>query len=225
MPRNKYPEETVNQILSVSLKLFLQKGYEHTSIQDIIDGLGGLTKGAIYHHFKSKEDIMLAVAQQIYRDADVGLAAIRDEQGLTGLAKLRKLFRASLDGSKQLEIFSAAPNLLNNPKMLILHLQSIIEEAAPLFIQPIIEQGIRDGSIQTDYPKQLAEVMMLLSNLWLNPLVFAVSPEEMLHRCRFFHQLLLGLGLDLLDEQMFRRLEEFCRLSNEKAHPAKTACP
>ena len=40
------------------LALFFEKGYDNTSIQDIIDGLGGLTKGAVYHHFKSKEDIL-----------------------------------------------------------------------------------------------------------------------------------------------------------------------
>ena len=64
MARNKYPEETVARILDVSLKLFLEKGYENTTIQDIIDALGNLSKGAIYHHFKSKEDILEAVCDQ-----------------------------------------------------------------------------------------------------------------------------------------------------------------
>lgn len=50
MSRNKYPEETVNLILDVSQRLFIEKGYDNTTIQDIIDELGGLTKGAIYHH-------------------------------------------------------------------------------------------------------------------------------------------------------------------------------
>ena len=36
MARNKHPEETVNLILDVSFRLFMEKGYEHTSIQDII---------------------------------------------------------------------------------------------------------------------------------------------------------------------------------------------
>ena len=54
MARNKYPELTVEKILEVSQRLFLEKGYEQTTIQDIVDNLGGLTKGAVYHHFKSK---------------------------------------------------------------------------------------------------------------------------------------------------------------------------
>ena len=40
MARNKHPEETVNLILDVSYRLFMKKGYEHTSIQDIIRHYG-----------------------------------------------------------------------------------------------------------------------------------------------------------------------------------------
>ena len=49
MARNKYPEVTVEKILEVSQRLFIEKGYDNTTIQDIVNELGGLTKGAIYH--------------------------------------------------------------------------------------------------------------------------------------------------------------------------------
>lgn len=65
MSRNKYPEKTVNLILDVSQRLFIEKGYDNTTIQDIIDELGGLTKGAIYHHFSSKQDILDAVIERL----------------------------------------------------------------------------------------------------------------------------------------------------------------
>lgn len=61
MARNKYPEVTVEKILEVAERLFGEKGYDDTTIQNIIDGLGGLTKGAVYHHFKSKEEILDAL--------------------------------------------------------------------------------------------------------------------------------------------------------------------
>jgi AcrR family transcriptional regulator len=216
MARNKYPEETLKQILTVSLNLFIKKGYEHTSIQDIIDGLGGLTKGAIYHHFKSKEDIMLAVIEQLYKGVDDKLVAVRDDKELNGMEKLRQIFRVSINNPVQLEMMSTAPNLLKNPRMLAAQMQSVIEDAVPIYIQPIMEQGILDGSIHTDYPKELSEMVMLLSTLWLNPLIFESSPENMLRRCRFFQELLHGLGLELFDEQMIKRYEEFYRLYNEK---------
>ena len=53
MARNKYPEQTVEKILDVSQELFLEKGYEQTTIQDIVNHLEGLSKGAINHHFKT----------------------------------------------------------------------------------------------------------------------------------------------------------------------------
>ena len=58
MARGKNPEETRRKILAVSKQLFLEKGYDNTSIQDIVNGLDGMTKGAIYQHFKSKFEIL-----------------------------------------------------------------------------------------------------------------------------------------------------------------------
>jgi AcrR family transcriptional regulator len=213
MARNKYPEETINQILTVALNLFIQKGYEQTSIQDIINELGGLTKGAIYHHFKSKEEILQAVTDHLFKGVDEMLSGVRDDNGLNGLEKLRKISRVSLDNPAQNEFASAAPNLLRNPKLLAAQIENIIEKAVPVYIQPIIEQGMRDGSIRTDYPRELSEALMILTNVWLNPAVIQASPEVMLRKVRFFDEILKGLGLDLFDEQMFQRYEELFRLS------------
>ncbi|ANE46436.1 TetR family transcriptional regulator [Paenibacillus swuensis] len=216
MARNKYPEETVNQILTVSLNLFIQKGYEQTSIQDIINELGGLTKGAVYHHFKSKEEILQAVTEHLFKGVDEMLSGVRDDNGLTGLEKLRKISQVSLDNPAHDEMASAAPNLLRNPKLLAAQIENIIEKAVPLYIQPIIEQGMRDGSIRTDYPRELSEALMILTNIWLNPMVIPASPEAVLRKLRFFNEILKGLGLELFEEQMFQRYEKLLRMSASK---------
>ena len=52
MARNKYPEETVKLILDTATKMFSEKGYDNTPLQDIINATK-LSKGAIYHHFGS----------------------------------------------------------------------------------------------------------------------------------------------------------------------------
>ena len=49
MARNKYPEVTVEKILDVSQRLFLEKGYDNTTIQDIVDHLDGLTTVSYTH--------------------------------------------------------------------------------------------------------------------------------------------------------------------------------
>ena len=70
MPRNKYPEETVQKILDASLKLFLEKGYEETTVLDIISEMGGLTRGAFYHHFKSKEEVFDALCEILFYESN-----------------------------------------------------------------------------------------------------------------------------------------------------------
>lgn len=212
MSRNKYPEETVNLIIDVSLKLFLEKGYENTSIQDIINGLGGLSKGAIYHHFKSKEAILAAVSDKCNESIIAELREVRDDKNLNGYQKLKKMFRVSLSSSSQDIIFTLAPSMMENPRLLVLQLQEIFTDIAPIFIQPVIEQGINDGSIQTDFPKELSEVMILLTNIWLNPLVIEANPEEMTNRARCFNSLLKGMGLDLLDDELIARYTHYCQL-------------
>ncbi|OIB03906.1 TetR family transcriptional regulator [Paenibacillus sp. LC231] len=221
MARNKYPEETINQILTVALNLFMQKGYEQTSIQDIINELGGLTKGAIYHHFKSKEEIWQAVIDHAFKGVDEMLSGIRDDKGLNGLEKLRKISQASLDNAARNELASVGPNLLRNPKLLAAQIENILEKAVPVYIQPIIEQGMRDGSIRTEYPRELSEVLVILTNIWLNPEVIEASPEMMLHKVRFFDEILKGLGLDLFDEQMYQRYEELFRVSAREVSKEK----
>ena len=175
MARNKHPEETVNLILDVAFRLFMEKGYEHTSIQDIIDRLGGLSKGAIYHHFKSKEDILVAVTVQN-------------------------------------DIFTVAPNFHNNPKLLFSLLHDTIDNVAPNYILPIIRQGISDGSIETDYPEQLAELILLAANVWMNPMIFDSSKEESCYKFMVFRQMLRGFGLDILDSEILGRLQELASI-------------
>lgn len=217
MARNKYPEETIQRILDVSFKLFMEKGYETTSIQDILKELGGLTKGAIYHHFKSKEDILLAVSHRIYSETNAIMQAVVHDTSLNGLQKLQKLFRIALSQVGQEDMMMMAPKLLDNPTSLVLHLHNSIEEAVPQFIRPILEEGIRDGSIQTEYPAELAELLMLLPNMWLNPMIFSTTPTSLLNRCRLFQKLLMGLGLDLFDDGMMACLESYAVLYEKQS--------
>lgn len=208
MARNKHPEETVNLILDVAFRQFMEQGYEHTSIQDIIDHLGGLSKGAIYHHFKSKEDILVAVTERMTQESNRMLARIRDCTGLSGRDKLKMIFKESISRPVQNDIFTVAPDFHNNPKLLFSLLHDTIEEAAPNYIEPIIEQGIADGSIKTDYPKQLAELILLAANVWMNPMIFGSTEEESCKKFLIFDQMLKGFGLDIVDGEMLERLQE-----------------
>ncbi len=212
MARNKHPEETVHLILDVAFRLFMEKGYEHTSVQDIIDQLGGLSKGAIYHHFKSKDDILMAVTDRMTAESNKMLAAIRDRRDLNGREKLRAIFKESISRSVQNDIFTVAPNFHNNPKLLFSLLHDTIDEVAPNYIVPIIRQGIGDGSIETEYPEQLAELILLAANVWMNPMIFDSTVEESSRKFMVFARMLQGFGLDIVDEEILGRLQELASI-------------
>ncbi len=212
MARNKYPEETVNLILETAARLFMEQGYEHTSIQDIIDNLGGLSKGAIYHHFKSKEEILVAVTNKMTEQSNRMLLGIRNCTGMTGKEKLKKLLTDSVNRSVHDEIFAAAPNLGSSPALVFSILKETIEGVAPDYVLPIIEQGIADGSIQTEYPEELAELIMLVGNIWLDSMIFDDTPEKVYRKCVMYDRMLRGFGLDILDEGVFERLRSLAEL-------------
>ena len=174
----------------------------------IFDHLGGLSKGAIYHHFKSKEDILIAVTDRMTAESNQMLASIRDRMDLCGKDKLKMIFKESIRRPVQNDIFTVAPDFHNNPKLLFGLLHETIEEAAPDYILPIIRQGISDGSIQTDYPEQLAELILLAANVWMNPMIFDSSEEESYRKFMVFGQMLRGFGLDIVDQEILERLRE-----------------
>ena len=100
MARNKHPEETVEKILSVSRRLFAERGYEHTTIADIVAATG-MSKGAFYHHFKSKEDVYDRITDQYYESKDWMRDATKFP-GRNALEKMRGLFGFLLsDPAKQ----------------------------------------------------------------------------------------------------------------------------
>lgn len=208
MARNKYPEVTVRRILDTATELFLTKGCEDTTIQDIINDLGDLSKGAIYHHFKSKEEIINGVMNSIYGNVESMYDDIMKSTELNGLEKLKKLFQASVGNANQKLVVQVVPNFLKNPKLLAKQVDASINEVAPEIIEPIIREGIEDGSIQTEYPKELAEVLLLLANIWLNPLIFASTPEEIHRKCQFFREMTKGLNIELLDDELMNRIEK-----------------
>ncbi len=215
MARNKHPEETVNLILDVSFRLFMEKGYEHTSIQDIIDNLGGLSKGAIYHHFKSKEDILEAVTNRMTEESNRLLAVIRDRTDLNGKEKLAMMFRNSLLRPEQNKIFQVAPNISSSPGLLFSMLHDTVDVVTPDYMLPVFLQGVADGSIKTDYPEELAELIMLLANIWLNPMTFDDSPEKVYRKVMVFCQMMRGLGLDIVDEEIVKRMFELTVIYNK----------
>lgn len=210
MARRKDPEGTLNLILDVAEQLFMEKGYEHTSIQDIINGLGGLSKGAIYHHFKSKDEIFMAVNDRAHASHYVLLDQIANDDRLTGLEKLKAIFRVSAGRSGDDPVVQAAPDVLGDPHLFTATMRNIISDVTPHYFLPLIEAGVADGSIKTKHPEQLAEFITLTTNMWLSPLIYGGDPSLAEGRVQLFNDILNSLGLDIMDEQMMRDYVNYC---------------
>lgn len=211
MARNKYPEETVARILDVAMRLFMEKGYDRTTIQDIVDGLDGLTKGAIYHHFKSKEEILDAALDRLDAESFRRYRQIVDDGRMTGLQKLQAIFEASAE-SAQMErtpMLGIERDPVKNGRLLGMMYSSIFTEVVPRYVEPIIRQGMEDGTIQTHHPREMAEVMVLLANLWVAPLFSELSAEQLKARVEYYVDLMRLMGAQLSADGVARRLEVF----------------
>ena len=207
MARNKYPEVTVERILDVSQRLFLEKGYEHTTIQDIVDGLGGLTKGAVYHHFKSKEEILDAVSDRMFL-ANNPFEAVKGRSDLNGLQKLREAIRINQSDSARTSMTAQSVPLTYSPRVLMGMVDSNLRILTPYYLE-LIEEGNRDGSIHTEYARELAELLPLLTSLWMLPSVFPATKAEMRRKFSFLGVMLEKMGLPLFDESIQKVVDEF----------------
>ena len=205
MARNKYPEVTVEKILEVSRRLFLEKGYDNTTIQDIVNELGGLTKGAVYHHFRSKEEIMDALSDIMFQKNNP-FETVRRRADLNGLEKLRLAIRLNQADDQQVELTRQAIPMLKNPHILARMIDSNRRILCPRW-RELIEEGVRDESIHTEYPEELAELMVLL-DLWMVPSVFPADGEGIRRRNLFIADALEKLGLPLFDREMREMLEK-----------------
>ena len=204
MARNKYPELTVEKILEVSQRLFLEKGYEQTTIQDIVDNLGGLTKGAVYHHFKSKEEIINALGDKMYLSNNP-FNVVKEQNELNGLQKIQKAMMLNQEDSERATLSKNMIPLLENPRILAGMIESQRKYLSPEFYE-LIEEGIEDGSISTEYPNELAEILPLLE-LWLMPSVFPASEEEMQHKVMFVKEMFERMGVPLFNDQILSKID------------------
>ena len=207
MARNKYPEVTVERILDVSQRLFLEKGYENTTIQDIVDELGGLTKGAVYHHFKSKEEIMDAVGDRMFFSNNP-FEAVRGRTDLNGLQKLREAVRLNQSDQERVQLTAQSIPIAKSPRLLQEMIVSNRKVLTPYFLE-LIEEGNRDGSMHTAYPREIAELLPLLTSLWLLPSVYPASREQMKRKFLFLGEMLEKMGVPLMDDSIRALVDDF----------------
>lgn len=198
MARNKYPEKTRQKILDVSKKLFLAKGYDNTTLQDIINELDGLTKGVIYHHFKSKKDIFDSIMSQLSGETEEK-NWYDDWDGENGFDKIQKLLIRELTNFEKHSIVFSSKVMSNDPKMIGERYLESIKEVVPI-MNKYVEEGVMDGSIVTDFPEECTELLVLVINMWIGLEMMNFTIVQFERKCRFIKQLFENLNVPIFND-------------------------
>ncbi|MCL2563437.1 MAG: TetR/AcrR family transcriptional regulator [Oscillospiraceae bacterium] len=203
MARSEKAEQTYRQILEASTKLFFTQGYEKTSIQDILDELK-MSRGVVYYYFKSKKEILDAITSQ---RLDEMRSLIQETQAENARGKIVKILSALIGNVEDVPqgVEEDLPlEHMADPHIVLANMQAQTNDAKLLL--GLFEEGVRDGSIQTEYPLQLAELMFMLFSTWLNPILFKRDLEQTTAHLKFVQQTLSKLGADVLSDEMISQI-------------------
>lgn len=210
MPRKNDPKGTVEKIIVVSSELFTKQGYEKTSMQDIVDALG-MSKGAIFHHFKSKEEIFLAVidrqSEYIKRQLQIW---VEEMEGFTAREKLIGILNRNLHDFQAYALDSVLTARAQSPQFVLSSMRESMNNAAPVFAD-IMREGQADGTITTDFPDECAELFLLLLNMWCDPAIFTCDISRLTMRFRCLQQLMANMGVDVISDEFLSECVELVR--------------
>lgn len=156
----KNAEERKNEILQVSSKLFNEKGYENTSISDILKEIG-IAKGTLYYYFKSKEDIMNAIIDQVTQNVFHKASTISKDCSLSVQEKMLNIIL-----SLNIEEDYAGKEIIkhvNHPQNLLMHqkqINSVIKGITPI-LTSVINDGIKMKLFSTNFPQESTEMILV----------------------------------------------------------------
>jgi len=208
MPRKNNPKETVERILTASLELFCEKGFDKTSMQDIVDA-SDISKGAIFYHFNSKEEIFNAGMEKYLEHKKQLMSQLFVEiKGLTAKEKLKSLIEKSLADEEDFEANKVLATAIDSPHLLLAIMRGGLKKSAPL-IAEIIREGVADGSITTEFPDECAEVFLLLYNYWCEPYIYECDLPTIYRRLTFLQFLMKQLGVDIITDEIITASMKF----------------
>lgn len=170
----KEAEERRNEILDVAERLFVSKGFDQTSTNDILHEIG-IARGTLYYHFKSKEDILDAMIDRITEQLIKKAEGIFCQKEVPVLQRFPMMIQAlhvdSPIGNEIMELVHKPQNALMHQKMQEKQLCKVT-----FLLVELIKEGMEQGIFQTDYPTEAVEMALLYSNTVFD--AFAEYSEE-----------------------------------------------
>ena len=159
----KEAEERRNEILDVAEELFVTRGYDNTSTNDILDRIG-IARGTLYYHFKSKEDILNSIIERVNNSLIARARAIASDTSIPVVDRLVATIaglRVDTDlGQEIIDQVHKPQNALMHQKMQ----KHLIDSVVPV-ITDIVEEGNRQGIFNIRYPAETTEMLILYSGI------------------------------------------------------------
>lgn len=136
----KDPEERKQEIIETALKLFAEKGYEYTTMQDIAERMN-VSQGLCYRYFKSKAEIFTASSDYYARKA-VEQIKLPISDDISALEKFNLVIKRIFEYTIKHHEFEA--NYKQDEEVRASRLDNVAENMVDVLI-PILEQGVKEG--------------------------------------------------------------------------------
>ncbi len=157
-PADHYPARR-RELLAIAEKVFLQKGYEEASVDDILYA-SGISKGAFYHYFKSKEEVLTASIDSLLDEAVAYLAPTVNDPDLGALDKLKSFMKLkSTFQSQKLDYAVLLGKLMQSDVLQQKYVMAAAQKMVPLFAR-IIRQGCDENVFRVEYPNETADILI-----------------------------------------------------------------
>jgi AcrR family transcriptional regulator len=163
MARTKKNHKTRKaEILQKAQKIFYTQGYEITTVDHILKAVK-ISKGAFYHYFASKEDLLDCLVSLVTEQIIENLKVIIDDPALSALEKLKKFSKTGVDiksGNKELlKAYLTASFRSENIVMRNKMMKTAADLSTPLYTT-LIQQGINEGVFNTPCPEFAARMLI-----------------------------------------------------------------
>jgi AcrR family transcriptional regulator len=156
---SKDPDKRKHELISAAERLFLTKGYEQTSVSDIVKDIN-VAQGTFYYHFRSKADILEEVVKKHIFSLVERICSVVEKKEMDVVVKLNKFFDTLVKfGTLNKELVS----FIHQQSNLVLHerLGNItIARLVPL-LSKIIQDGVTEGIFTVRYPIEVARFILL----------------------------------------------------------------
>ena len=164
------------EILIASRELFVKKGYEQTSVNDILK-IVDIAKGTFYYYFASKEEVLEAIILDIVEEGARRAEMILKDKSIPLVNRIMMAIMAQAPEFEGSDEIKEEIHKVENAKLEQLYLRAMLKRMTPVLHEPILE-GIEGDIFHMKYPTECIETILLLGHMMFDCDVFEWKMED-----------------------------------------------